>query len=70
MELSPSSQAANCAATQELPSILRNPKVHYSVHKSPPLVRLLSQIDLAHTTQYYLSQFHFNTIHPPMSWSS
>jgi hypothetical protein len=27
-ELSPSWEAANCAATQELPSILRNPKVH------------------------------------------
>jgi hypothetical protein len=28
MELSPSWEAANCAATQELPSILWNPKVH------------------------------------------
>jgi hypothetical protein len=29
MELSPSWEAANCAATQEIPSILWNPKVHY-----------------------------------------
>jgi hypothetical protein len=32
MELSPSSQAANCAATEELTSILWNPKVQYRVH--------------------------------------
>jgi hypothetical protein len=69
-ELSPSWETANCAATQELPNILRNPKVHHCVHKSPPLVPILSQIDPVHTIPFYLSKNYFNIVHPLTSSSS
>jgi hypothetical protein len=46
--------AATYIATQELPYILWNPKVHYRVHKSPPLVHILRQISQVHTTPPYL----------------
>ena len=52
---SPSWEADRFLASQEIPCILWNPKFHHRIHKCPPPVHVLSEIDPVHA-------FHLNIL--------
>ena len=64
MVQSPSWEANWFAASQAIPRISRNPKVHYRTHKRPPLVSILGQLNPVHIPTSHLLEIHPNIIHP------
>ena len=63
---SPSWEANWFAASQEIPHISRNPKVHYRTHKRPPPVSILGQPNPVHIPTSHLLEIQPNIIHPSM----
>ena len=64
MVQSPSWEANRFAASQEIPRILWDPKVHYRTHKLPPPVPILGQPNPVHIPTSHLLEIHPNVIHP------
>ena len=64
MVQSPSWEANGFAASQEIPRISRNPKVHYRTHKRPAPVSILGQPNPVHIPTSHHLEIHPNIIHP------
>ena len=66
MQQSPSWEANSSSASHETPRILWNSEVHYCIHKRPPAVPLLSQINAFHDSASHCFKPLFNIILPSM----
>ena len=64
MEHRPSWEASRFSASQKIPHILWNPKVHYCIHKCPPPDPIQSHLGPVHIPTPHFLMIHFNIIPP------
>jgi hypothetical protein len=65
-EQSLTSETNSRIPSQEICRHLWNPKVHYLVHNSSPLVPILIQMNLVHIFQSYFLKIHSNIYYSPI----
>jgi len=69
MQQSPSWETNRISASQKIPRISRNQNFHYRIHKRPPPVPNLSQLDPVHNPSSNVLNIHLNIILPSLPGS-